>query len=209
MKPKTQRIAAIVIAVLVSFSMIGTAAFGYFYGSFTPSSANPPSTQTLSAGEQFKLHKSQVQALEAQVKANPEDAALQLDLANAYFDLAISAQTTAPEEISTDFGKAIAGYQIVLKTKKDINVLVDMATAAFYAGQDDLAEKSFQEALAEQPKFFNALYNYGVFLAQVKKDNAGAIRLWQQALAAEPSNPRVADLKALIQQAQQAAKPSP
>lgn len=201
MKQKTQRLAAIVIAVLVSISMIGSMAFGYFSGNVAPTPANPSLATNQNAEEQFKLLKAQVQALEAKAEATPGDATLQLDLANAYFDLAISAQINAQGEAVSDFSKAVAGYQTVLKSNKDINVLVDLATAAFYAGQDDLAEKSFQEALAEQPKFFNALYNYGIFLEQAKQDEAGAIYLWQQALAAEPSNPRAAHVKALIQQA--------
>lgn len=211
MKRKTQRIAAIVIAVLVSFSMIGSAAFGYFYGGFNLPPSSPPATKTLSAGEQYNLQKAQVEGLEGKVKANPQDMTTQLDLANAYFNLAVLAQEAAPEESVSDFTKAVNGYQTVLesmKTTKDINVLVDMATAAFYAGQDDLAEKTFKEALAQQPKFFAALYNYGMFLAHAKKDSAGAVKVWQEALAADPSNPRAADLQALIQQAQQ-TKASP
>lgn len=202
MKKKTQRIFAIIIAILVSFSMIGTAAFGYIYSNLsTPpsSSASAPSST-----EQFKQQKSQVQSLELQAKAKPDDLGLQQQLADAYYDLGVTAQQVAPAEAPTDFSQAIQGYQKVLKNKKDINVLVDMATAAFYAGQNDLAEKSFKEALADKPDFPNALYNYGIFLAQAKNDLNGAIQLWQEALNKNPTGPDAENLKQLIAQAKSA-----
>jgi len=210
-KRKTQRRIAIIITVLVSISMIGFTGIGIFQSSLLPPSSNQPAATTPSVLDQYNLQKNTVQTLEAKAKANPQDMTTRQDLANAYFDLAVLAQEAAPEESVTDFAKAVDAYQTVLdamKTAKDINILVDMATAAFYAGQDDLAEKSFKEALAQQPKSFNALYNYGMFLAQAKKDNVGAIKVWQEALAADPANPRAADLQALIQQAQ-ATTPSP
>ena len=57
------------------------------------------------------------------------------------------AQIVSPYEVIEDYNQAISYYENVLNTKKDINVLTDMATAAFYSGQNDLAEKSFKEAV--------------------------------------------------------------
>ncbi|MHB1653221.1 MAG: tetratricopeptide repeat protein [Desulfitobacteriaceae bacterium] len=206
MRKRTQRIAAIIIAVLVSFSMIGSAVFGYIYTSFSNSPS--PTSQSASAEAQFKLQKSKVEGLEQSAKEKPDDSAIQEELANAYYDLAIAAQQSAPNEAEAvpDFAKAVQGYQAVLKNKKDINVLVDMATAAFYAGQDDVAEKGFQEALAEKGDFFNALSNYGIFLIQAKNDYAGALSLWQGALAKDPSGPNASKLKELIAQAESRKK---
>jgi len=85
-------------------------------------------------------------------------------------------------------------------TKQDIDVLTDMATAAFYSGQSDLAEKSYKEALNERPDFQQALFNYGVFLSYVKKDYPAAIRMWQTALDKEPNGPNADRLKQLIPQ---------
>ena len=64
--------------------------------------------------------------------------------------MAIVAQKIAPNEAKDDYLLAIKYYQNVLNTKQDINVLTDMATAAFYSGQNDLAEKSFKEVLASK-----------------------------------------------------------
>lgn len=76
-----------------------------------------------------------------------------------------------------------------------------MATAAFYSGQSDLAEKSYKEALTESPDFQQALFNYGVFLSEVKKDYPTAIRMWQTVLDKDPNGSNADRLKQLISQA--------
>ncbi|MDR3543572.1 MAG: tetratricopeptide repeat protein [Desulfosporosinus sp.] len=73
-----------------------------------------------------------------------------------------------------------------------------MATAAYYGGQYDLAENSYKEALTERPDFQQALFDYGVFLLEAKKDYANAIRMWQTALDYEPNGPNADQLKQLI-----------
>lgn len=73
-----------------------------------------------------------------------------------------------------------------------------MATAAFYSGQNDLAEKSYKDALTQNPEFQQALFNYGVFLSSVKKDYSTAIRVWQTALDKEPNGLNADRLKQLI-----------
>lgn len=213
MKKKTQRILTIILAVFVTLSMVGSAAFGFLYPGFnTPppsSSVSTSNSAAASAEAQYQLRKSQVQDLEQKVKAQPGDLAVKEQLANAYYDLGLAAQQSVPAESVGDFTKAVQDYQEILKSKKDINVLVDLATAAFYAGQDDLAEKSYQEALAQQPDSFNVLYSYGFFLTQAKKDYAGALKLWQEALTKDPSNPNADQLKKLMVQVEQLQKAKP
>lgn len=65
----------------------------------------------------------------------------------------------------------------------------------------DLAEKSYQEALKLNPNFQQALFDYGIFLYQIKKDYSTAIRLWQTALDKDPNGPNAGQLKNLISQA--------
>lgn len=139
--------------------------------------------------------------LNQQIRTNPNDIQLQQDLGNSYYDLGTAARTEAPNEAKSDYIQATVYYQNVLKTKQDINVLTDMATAAFYSGQNDLAEKSYQEAIKQNPNFQQALFNYGVYQYQIKKDNASAIRLWQSALDKDPNGPNAAEIKQLIAKA--------
>lgn len=129
---------------------------------------------------------SRIDSLNQVIEANPQDSQTRLNLANTYYDWA--AQTLAgekPEEAAAIFRQAVAEYQEVLKSQKDINILVDMATAAYFGGQDDLAEQTFQEALAEDPNFFNGLFNYGIFLMYAKEDYGAAIAQWEKALKIE------------------------
>ncbi len=198
MKKKTQRIVGGVIAILVTISMVGAGMFGYFYGGIPQTQRN--SSLAPSAADDYKNFKNRVDNLNQLVKTNPNDIGLQQDLGNAYYDLALVAQQIAPNEVKEDYNQAIKNYQNVLKTKKDINVLTDMATAAFYGEQSDLADKTFKEALALQPDFEQALFNYGVFLSQVKQDYPAAISMWQKALDKNLTGTNAGRLKQIIDQ---------
>lgn len=194
---KSQQIKALILIILIAMTIIGAGAYGYFYGgtSQTSSSSNSNSGNT-----DYDSSKNQVNVLKQKLKSNPNNIPLQQDLGNAYYDLATVAKKVAPNEAKEDYLLAIKYYQNVLNTKQDINVLTDMATAAFYSGQNDLAEKSFKEALKERPDFTQAMFNYGVFLSEIKKDYATAIRVWQNALEKEPNGPNAERLKRLIPQ---------
>jgi len=198
MNKKTQRIVGGVIALLVTLSMVGAGMFGYFIGGDVP----PAQTSASSAyAEVYQSLKGQVESLQQQVAANPDDVGLKQELGKAYFNLALSAGQTAPNEVKEDFNQAVKNYQDVLQTKKDINLLTDLAVAAYYGEQSDLAEQTFQEALALQPDFELALIYYGMFLSEVKQDYTAAIGLWQKALDKNPTGPNADLLKQYISQA--------
>ncbi|MFZ3101468.1 MAG: hypothetical protein WA131_00825 [Desulfitobacteriaceae bacterium] len=199
MNKKTQRIVGGVIAVLVTISMVGAGIFGYFVGGGVP---QPQNSSAASPANDYKNFKARVDNLNQQVKINPNDLGLQQDLGNAYYDLASAAQQIAPTAAKEDYNQAIIHYQNVLKTKQDINVLTDMATAAFYGEQSDLADKTFKEALALQPDFEQAMFNYGVFLSEVKQDYPAAISIWQKALDKNPKGLNADKFKQLITQTQ-------
>jgi len=197
-KKKNRQIKAIIITILLTLVIVGSGAYGYFSGGTSQPSTSTPSS---SANSDYNSSKDQVTVLSQKLKSNPNDILLQQDLGNAYYDLATVAQKAAPNEAKDDYFLAIKYYQNVLNTKQDINVLTDMATAAFYSGQNDLAEKSFKEALVERPDFTQAMFNYGVFLSEIKKDYSTAILVWQNALDKEPNGPNADRLKQLIPQA--------
>ena len=195
---KTQTLKTVIIVVLIVACLVGAGAYGFF--SNYNSGSTPQSTTSTSSD--YTNAKNRVDTLTQELKSSPNDTGLQQDLGDAYYDLGTAARNNAPNETQEDYIQAVKYYQAVLKTKQDLNVLTDMATAAFYSEQFDLAEQSFQKALNINPNFTPALNNYGVFLYEVKKDNASAIRLWQTALNQDPNGPNSAQLKALIKQAQ-------
>jgi tetratricopeptide (TPR) repeat protein len=196
-----QSFKAIVIIVLLILSIVGAGAYGYMKGNSSTANSSSAASSTSSANNDYTRLKTRVNELSQQVRSNPNEIQLQQDLGNAYYDLGTAAQTAAPNEAKGDFIQATKYYQTVVNTKQDINVLTDMATAAFYSGQNDLAEKSYQKAIHENPNFQQALFNYGVFLFQIKKDYATAIQLWQSALEKDPNGPNADEIKQLIAKA--------
>jgi Tfp pilus assembly protein PilF len=195
---------AIVIVVLVAISMIAPSFMLLFS---TKDNANAVySLGNSSAGNSsIQGLQSQVDALSEAVKANPQDIPTRLNLANSYYDLATAIMGSSTLEQATPiFKQAVAEYQEVSKSQKDINILVDMATAAYYGGENDLADKTFKEALVIKPDFLNALLNYGFFLMNAKKDYMGAIAQWNTALTkANPSPEETERLKSFISMAQE------
>jgi len=205
---KSQRIFAGILAILISIAMIGSGIIGFFFSRNQPPSGSG-ATQATNAAADYQATKARIEAMVQQAKADPGNLPLQTALGNEYYNAGVAAQTVAPAEVVENFKNAIGPYQIVLKTNKDPNIMVDMATSAFYSGDYDLAEKSFTEALAVKPDFSNALVNYGIFLSQAKQDWAGAVNQWQKALPLAQKSSDKEQIQAMIDQAQSELKASP
>lgn len=172
MRKQTQKFTVYIIVALLIISLVGSS-FVLFFGD--TGSATVTGT-----------YQSRIDSLNQVLEANPQDTQSRLNLANTYYDYAIQTMNgNKPEEAGTIFQQAVGQYQEVLKSQKDVNILVDMATAAFYGGQDDIAEQTFQEALKEDPDFLNGLFNYGIFLMEAKEDYGAAIEQWEKALTIE------------------------
>lgn len=193
--------AAMIIAVVIALSMVGLPVLSYFYGGGIPQSS-PSATNNYDPAREFADLKNSAQALTEAAKSNPDNPDILTQLGNTYYDLGMAAFDLSPNEAKGYLEQAVTNYQAALKGKKDINITVDMATAAFYAGNNELAESSFQAALTENPNFYPALLNYGRFLFDAKKDYAGAVRIWQQALNQSPSDQDKRMLQTLIAAAQ-------
>lgn len=209
MNKKTQRIFAGILAILISIAMIGSGIIGFFFSRNQPPTGSGASAQTANATAEYQAQKLRIEAMVQQAKADPGNLPLQTALGNEYYNAGVAAQNVAPAEVVENFKNTIGPYQIVLKTNKDPNIMVDMATSAFYSGDYDLAEKSFTEALAVKPDFSNALINYGIFLSQAKQDWSGALNLWQKALPLAQKNSDKEQIQAMIAQAQSELKASP
>ncbi|BAE86807.1 Cytochrome c biogenesis factor [Desulfitobacterium sp. LBE] len=173
MQKKTQKLTVYVIVGLLIISLVGTSFM--FLGDMRPTVG--------------KNYQDQINSLKQALEANPQDTQTRLALADTYYDWGMQtlSQDMAEENLATTTSilqQAVTEYQEVLKTEKNVNILVDMATAAFYTSQNELADQTFQEALQEDPNFYNGLYNYGVFLYS-QGDYGKAIEQWEKALALE------------------------
>lgn len=206
MKKKQHGFFAWVLVVLIIIAMVASGGSMFFSGSGVPSSDTNTSTNATNSVADYQAQKVRIAAMAQQAKADPGNIPLQSALGNGYYDLGIAAQKVAPNEIQASFKQAVEAYQNVLKTNKDPNVMADMATAAFYSGDNDLAEKSFKEALAIKPDFYNGLVNYGVFLSQTKQDWAGALIQWQKAQNLAQNSSEKEQMNTLINQAQSQLK---
>ncbi|AET70942.1 tetratricopeptide repeat protein [Desulfosporosinus orientis DSM 765] len=201
MNKKSQRIYAGILAVVVSVAMVGSAFVGYFLSKDSPP-ANSGSSSTANIEADYQNQKASINAMVKQAEETPDNVSLLKALADAYYNAGMTSQIIAPAETQDNFKKAVEAYQKVLKTNQDPNIIVDMATSAFYSGNYDLAEQSYKQALDMKPDFLTALFNYGVFLSQAKNDWAGALIQWQKALPLAQTDSEKEQIQALISQAQ-------
>lgn len=209
MKKKTQRIFAGILAVLISIAMVGLGIIGILFSGDETPSGSTTSNKTANAAAEYQAQKVRIEAMVQQAKVDPGNVPLQTALGNEYYNAGREALNVAPSEVQENYKKAVEAYQKVLKTNKDPNIIVDMATSAFYSGDYDLAEKSFNEALVIKPDFINALINYGIFLSQAKQDWAGALNQWQKALPLAQNSSDKEQIQAMISQAQSELKTNP
>ncbi len=162
-------LAAVAIVALIVF-------FVYDSGSSQPPSSQAPAQQS----QDVAARQQAVQSAEQAAQANPGDFNSQVTLGNAYYDLA-GAYRDAKDDANTsaNFAKAVTAYQKALAIKFDIGAQTDMATAAFYSNQPDVADAGYKKAIAQQPDYWNARLNYGIFLENAKGDKAGAKEQFQ------------------------------
>ena len=196
---KNKKLIAIVIAVLVSISMIVPSFTLLFSDSNNNVAANSDTIAATSQGLEKR-----VKALQETLEANPKDSSSRLELANAFYDLGVASFDSSSEKAVEYFSNAVKEYQEVRKTDNNVGVIVDMATSAFYGGQFDLAEKTFKEAIEVQPDFLYGLVNYGIFLMDGKNDYLGAITQWHTALTkGNPNDQQAKQIQSYIDFAQQ------
>lgn len=197
---KKQRLVGVLIGVIIAVCLLAAASYGYMRGS-------GDGTATKSAMPDTQAQDANLAQLESSLQENPSDLNLRLEVANGYYDLGMAVRDSAPDDSNTYLRKAIGHYQDVLKGKKEVNILVDLATAAFYSGDDGVAEENFVEAIKLDPNFYPAHFNYGVYLFHAKQDYDGCLKEWKKALELQPTGPEAERLQKLISGLEQQAKP--
>ena len=140
----------------------------------TPSATNAPS-MPLSPAQLNDVANTQAAAKLEQLKADPTNTALLIDLGNIYYD-------------SKQYPAAIDYYKRALVLQPDnASVRTDFATAIWYSGDADTAISEFNKALTYEPSKPDTLFNLGVVKWQGKHDGPGAIAVWQKLLQTNPS----------------------
>jgi cytochrome c-type biogenesis protein CcmH/NrfG len=140
--------------------------------SATGPAAGPSAMPTI---EQMKhMADMQAQSLLAQLKSEPNNAALLIQVGDIYK--------------SAHQFKEAAGYyeKSLVSDPKNVAIRTDMASCLHYAGDIDGALAQLELALKYDPKDANALFNLGMVKWKGKKDAKGALEAWQQLLKTNP-----------------------
>lgn len=151
---------------------------------FNPAPAVPTPEELKQAAD------SQAAPLVAQLKSDPTNVSLLVQLGNLYYD-------------AKQYPAAIDYYQRSLKLQpSDTSVRTDLGTAYWYKGDPDGAIAEFNKALAIAPTKADTLFNLGIVKWQGKKDAQGAVAAWQKLLDTNPGYPNKEAVLQLIGQVQ-------
>lgn len=190
--------------ILVVLMLVGGWAF-FIYSPLVISGPETVSTED-NVTAQIKLLTQEVNRNLNTLQKKPNDQDALLKLANAQFDLGLNYKyyLLNEEEGNSWLKKAVDSFDKVLQLDpQNVEARVDMATAAFYAGENDLAKTQFELAIAEQPDNANAHFNYGVFLFQTASDYDQAIEEWKKVLGSEAADEMQKAAQQYIQQAEE------
>lgn len=116
----------------------------------------------------------QAEPLLAQLKNDPNNADVLKKVARIY------EATHQFKEASDYFAKALA------VNPKDVVTRTEMASCLYYNGDVDGALGQLQQALKDDPKDANSLFNLGMIRWKGKNDTAGALQAWDQLLRSNP-----------------------
>ncbi len=110
----------------------------------------------------------------AQLKDDPKNADLLINLGNIYFS-------------THQFKTAADYYGKSLEVKpKNIPIRTQMASCLYYLGDVDGSLQQLTRATTDDPKDANSLFNLGMIRWRGKKDLKGALAAWSQLLKTNP-----------------------
>lgn len=196
-------IGALIGALVVGFLVVMNNAL---QGDRPPASQPAGFLSGASDGEASRVQdlQSTIKTLEGRLTARPDNASLLVELGNARYDLGVLQlfDLGQEEEGKGVLAQAVTAYQQALdQDPNNVAVRVDMATAAFYCGQNDVARAGFEQALEIEPDYINAHLNYGVFLDHALGDPGAAVEQWEAVLALNPDPETRARAETLINEA--------
>jgi cytochrome c-type biogenesis protein CcmH/NrfG len=125
----------------------------------------------------------------AQLKTNPNNTDVLVQLGNLYYD-------------GQSFQQAIDYYEKALKVQpNNADVRTDLGTSYWYLGDPDKALTNFQKSLTIRPNHPGTLFNMGIVEWQGKKDPKAAVVAWEKLLQTNPDYPQKDQVQMLIERA--------
>jgi cytochrome c-type biogenesis protein CcmH/NrfG len=174
----TQVYTAIVVVLIVGglggylLHSSGTPAENSSTSTAATSTSLPPSALTTAPGQVLDA---QVKPLLQRLDSNPKDVSALTELGNIYFD-------------ASQWSTAIGYYTRSLNEfPSNPDVRTDMGIAYYYSGDPDRALKEFDQALKDDSRHVQTLYNVGVVKMNGKNDPKGAIAAWESLLKIDPA----------------------
>jgi cytochrome c-type biogenesis protein CcmH/NrfG len=139
----------------------------------------------------------QAEPLLAQLKSDPQNAALLVKIGDVY-------------NATHQFNEAADYYNQSLQVDpKNVAVRTRRASCLYYVGDMDQAIAQLQESLKYDPKHAGTLFNLGLIEWRGKGDGASAVKSWQKLLALYPTLPSDLPPRDKIQQLIADAKAHP
>lgn len=180
MRRKGQKFTIGIIIGIICLTLIGST----FVAVFRPGGSDSDSYNEEVVLKEYNQRKEKVEILKSKVEENPENIELQLELADAYFNKSQISGQFDQKEFKEDLTMAVKWYKAVLDKKEDAGneVRFKLATAAFLAGDDELADNTYKEILEKEPDNVQVRYAYGMFLFYNQKKYEDAIAEWEAAL---------------------------
>ena len=127
--------------------------------------------------------------LEEQLKKDPNNHDVLIDLGNGYYDL-------------SEPSKAIEYYERALQIRpNNAGVMVDLGAMYRQNGDADKAIELFNKAIQVDPQLPQAYFNLGMVLRSEKNDAIGAAKAWKKYLELDPNSQAREFLQEQIEQA--------
>lgn len=167
---------------------------GWILGTQQAAPTAPPAAPAAQAAAQLPdeqpapvLDVQRASALERQANAEPNNAAVRVDLGNLYFDAA-------------RYDMAASWYEAALKLDpKNVNASTDLGVAYYQQNQADRALQQFAYSLTVDPSHAKTLFNEGIVRAFGKQDLDGAAKAWDRLIAVAPDTPEAARARDALQ----------
>jgi tetratricopeptide (TPR) repeat protein len=176
MMPMSREALAYAISCTVFGILIGWMIGTQRTGPARPTPAAPAQASTAAAPQNTPppLDTQKVAELETRAKAEPENAAVRIEIANLYYD-------------AQKFDQAASWYEAALQiTPGDVNASTDLAVCYYMQEQTDRALAQIDRSLQLDGRHAKTLLNQGIIRAWGKQDLKGAAESWEKVLAVAP-----------------------
>ena len=139
--------------------------------------APAPATGQAPRGQSRALDEARATTLAGRAAAEPQNAAVRIELGNVYFD-------------ADRFDDAIRWYEDALRLDpRNPDVSTDLGIAFYYTNQADRALAQFDHSLSIDPVHTKTLLNQGIVLAFAKQDLDAAAKSWERVVELAPDSP--------------------